>query len=150
MSTRIIPGSSRFTFAVLAAACAALLLAGSAATQTAKKPIKKQGLIDAVKINSLSTRELVKHIERRGVTFEVTPEVEAELRAVGARPEVIEAARANYRPETAAAATPRVTATPPRSTAASATPAAGAVVFAGRGGAEVTRGGGEAAASSGR
>ena len=116
MSTRNIPGSSRFTFAVLAAACAALLFAGSAATQTGKRPIKKQGLIDAVKINSLSTRELVQQIERRGVTFEMTPEIEAQLRAVGARPEVIEAARANYRPEAAPAAAASASATPPRST----------------------------------
>ena len=128
MRTQKVLRGSRVTFLALAASCAALLFAGAASTQTGKKPIKKQGLIDAVKINSLSTRELVQHVERRGVSFEMTPEAEAELRAVGARPEVIEAARANYRPEAApAAATPRVnTSSPPRPTNTTA-PAAAAV-----------------------
>ena len=61
----------RVSLVALAVACAALLFAGAAATQ-AKKPITKQGLMNAVKINGLSTRELVAQIERRGVDFEMT------------------------------------------------------------------------------
>ncbi|HEX8558852.1 MAG TPA: hypothetical protein VF668_12140 [Pyrinomonadaceae bacterium] len=117
MRTQKILRSSRVTFAALAAACAALLFAGAASTQTAKKPITKQGLVNAVKINGLTTRELVQQIERRGVDFEMTGADESDLQAVGARPEIIAAARTNYRPSAAAAATttPRVNASaPPR------------------------------------
>lgn len=64
----------------------------------AKKPISKDGLIRAIRLNGLSTRELVEIIQQRGVEFQVTPEIEAEMRAAGARPDVIEAARSNYRP----------------------------------------------------
>ncbi len=118
---RNISRGSRLSFVAVAAACAALLLAGAAATQT-KKPITKQGLVNAVKINGLSTRELVQQIERRGVDFEVTASDESDLQSVGARPEIIAAARSNYRPAaTAATTTPRVSATPPR--VSTATPA---------------------------
>lgn len=118
MTTQKISTSRRVSFVALLVASAALLFAGAASTQTGKHPIKKQGLIDAVKANSLPTRELVGHVERRGVAFEMTPEVEAELLAVGARPEVIAAARANYRPETVVAARPpaATTTAPPRVT----------------------------------
>ncbi|HEY0173588.1 MAG TPA: hypothetical protein VGB98_21430, partial [Pyrinomonadaceae bacterium] len=70
------------------------------------------------------TRELVQQIERRGVDFELTASDESDLQSVGARPEIIAAARSNYRPAAAAATPPRVTTAPPR-TNTSATPAAG-------------------------
>jgi len=54
-------------------------------------------------LNGLSTRELVQQIQLRGVDFGLTPELEAELSGAGARPEVVEAARASYRPPVAAA-----------------------------------------------
>ena len=63
-----------------------------------KPPIKKTGLVKALEINGLSTKEIVDIIRERGVDFRVTPEVEQELRKAGARPELIEAARQNYRP----------------------------------------------------
>ena len=85
------------------AAVAALLLAATAAAQTTK-PISREGLVKSVRINGLTTRELVQQIERRGVGFEMTADAEAELRGAGARPEVIEAARVNYRPAAAPAA----------------------------------------------
>lgn len=97
----------------LCVACAALAFAGAASTQTAKKPISKQGLVNAVKINGLSTRELIAQIERRGVDFEMSASDESELQSVGARPEVIEAARSNYRPA-AVAARPTPATTAPR------------------------------------
>src|SRR5947209_13927368 len=82
-----------------------LALAAAASAQ-AKKPITREGLVKAVRINGLSTAELIQQIEQRGVSFEMTADAEAELRQAGGRPEVIEAARSNYRP----AATPVVNA----------------------------------------
>lgn len=105
MRTEKMLRSSRVSFAAVCVACAALVFAGAASTQT-KKPITKQGLLNAVKINGLSTTELVQQIQRRGVDFELTAADESDLQSVGARPEVIEAARANYRPAVAATARP--------------------------------------------
>ncbi|MCA1619411.1 MAG: hypothetical protein LC795_08910 [Acidobacteria bacterium] len=113
---------SRVSFVAVAAACAALLFAGAASTQT-KKPITKQGLLNAVKINGLSTSELVQQINRRGVDFEMTASDESDLQSVGARPEIIAAARSNYRPVVVAAAPPRTNTAPPRVNTAA--PAAG-------------------------
>jgi hypothetical protein len=104
---------SRVLLAALLAALAASLFAAVGAAQT-KKPISRKGLVDAVRINGLSTAELLQQIQARGVSFEMTPDAEAELRASGARPEVIEAARSNYRPtETETAATTTATTTAP-------------------------------------
>jgi len=83
-----------------------LLLASTAQARQSQRPIKLKGLVDAVKINGLSTAELVQQIERRGVDFEMNASAESELRGVGARPEVIEAARVNYRPPVVASSTP--------------------------------------------
>ena len=77
-----------------------LALAAAASAQ-AKKPITREGLVKAVRINGLSTAELIQQIEQRGVSFEMTADAEAELRQAGGRPEVIEAARSNYRPTAA-------------------------------------------------
>jgi hypothetical protein len=105
--------NSRVSFVALLVGCAALLLAGAASTQT-KKPITRQGLVNAVKINGLTTGELIAQIQRRGVDFEMTADAESELQGVGARPEVIEAARSNYRPGTVASARPTPANVPPR------------------------------------
>src|SRR5437588_12905341 len=78
-------------------AAAALLLFPAAAWAQASKPISREGLVKAVRINGLSTAELIQQIQSRGVSFQMTPDAEQELRNAGARPEVIEAARANYR-----------------------------------------------------
>jgi hypothetical protein len=82
---------------LMAVASLSLASAHSAAYAQAKKPISKDGLVKAVRINGLSTSELIQQIQSRGVAFQMTPEVEAEMRQAGARPEVIEAARSNYR-----------------------------------------------------
>lgn len=81
----------------LALLAAALLLFPAASAAQAKKPITRDGLVKAVRINGLSTAELIQQVQSRGVSFEMTADAEAELRAAGARPEVIEAARSNYR-----------------------------------------------------
>jgi Flp pilus assembly protein TadD len=89
--------------AALLVAAVSLLLPAVARAQ-AKKPITREGLVKAVRINGLSTAELVQQVSQRGVSFRMTPDAEAELRAAGARPEVIAAARANYRTAPAVAA----------------------------------------------
>lgn len=104
MSTQGSLRNVRVLLVAFVALSLALLLAASAEMQTVKKPITKQGLVNAVKINGLTTQELVQQIERRGVDFEMTAADESDLRSVGARPEVIEAARSNYRPSTTTAA----------------------------------------------
>jgi len=73
-----------------------IMLVGSGSIQ-AKKPISKQGLLEAVRLNGLSTQELVRQVQQRGVSFQLTPGDESELREAGARPELIEAVRTNYR-----------------------------------------------------
>gem|GEM_PF-174730 len=65
--------------------------------QAAKRPISRDGLVKALRLNGLTPEELSHLIRLRGVAFKVTPDVEAELRDAGATPEVVEAARANYR-----------------------------------------------------
>jgi hypothetical protein len=80
-----------FTLLAVASMCVS-------ANAQVKKPISRNGLVQAVKINGLSTVELVQQIQTRGVAFRMTPDAEQELRQAGARPEVIEAARRNYRP----------------------------------------------------
>jgi hypothetical protein len=79
------------------AAFVLIACAAAGARAQAKKPISKDGLVKAVRINGLSTAELVQEIRTRGVAFQMTADAEQELRSVGARPEVIEAARTNYR-----------------------------------------------------
>jgi hypothetical protein len=74
-----------------------IVLSGSAYMQ-AKKPISKEGLLKAIRLNGLSTAELVQNIQQRGVEFQVTSSVEHEMRDAGAQPEVIQAARLNFRP----------------------------------------------------
>jgi hypothetical protein len=118
-----------FFMSALLAACAAAVVFTSAALAQTKKPISKAGLVNSVRINGLTTRELVQQIERRGVDFQMTDDDERELRGAGARPEIIEAARVNYRP----AAAPAVAARPAvaNTTRPSTTPSNSASVPAG-------------------
>ncbi|HYH83874.1 MAG TPA: hypothetical protein VEX60_00235 [Pyrinomonadaceae bacterium] len=98
MSNNRTPRTRRTLVLSLVVALSALLFASAAQMQTAKKPISRDGLVKAVKINGLPTAELVQQIQSRGVAFQMTPEIEQELKSVGGQPEIIEAARANYRP----------------------------------------------------
>lgn len=70
------------------------------------KPIRKDGLVQAIRINGFTTEELIDRVQNRGVDFSVTPEVEKELLDAGARPELIEACRKNYRVESGSATPP--------------------------------------------
>jgi tetratricopeptide (TPR) repeat protein len=91
--------------ACVAVALLALVVFGGVALAQSKKPITRDGLVNAVRINGLSTAELVQQIQSRGVGFQMSADAEQQLRQAGARPEVIEAARRNYR---AGGATPAV------------------------------------------
>ncbi len=55
------------------------------------------GIIRALQTKSFSAAEIVKLIKEKGVNFQITPDIKARLVAAGARPEVIEAVRNNYR-----------------------------------------------------
>jgi len=97
------PKAQRILTRLAALPLAAVLLipfiySGAGALAQVKKPISRKGLTDAVRINGLSTTELVQQIGRRGVDFEMTADAKQELFAAGARPEIIEAAQQNYRP----------------------------------------------------
>lgn len=75
-----------------------LLLFGGVVAQT-PKPISKDGLLEALRIGGLTTAELVREVQRRGVEFKLNRSVEEELRKAGAAPELIRAIGANYRKE---------------------------------------------------
>jgi hypothetical protein len=101
MVTAKLKAEFKYTWPGLALLAALLLFPVASAAQ-AKRPITREGLVKAVRINGLSTDELVQQVEVRGVSFQMTADAEAELRAAGARPEVIEAARQSYRPSASA------------------------------------------------
>jgi hypothetical protein len=86
------------TFILTTAVCFQLISTKAVTAQKSIHPIKKKGLLDTLRTNVVPTNVLVQHIERRGVDFQMSSQDEQELRAAGARPEVIEAVRANYRP----------------------------------------------------
>ncbi|HTH52226.1 MAG TPA: hypothetical protein VL501_09850 [Pyrinomonadaceae bacterium] len=97
------------------------LLVAAAATfavaQYKGAPATKDGLVKALRSHQFQTREFVNLIQNNGVDFQVTPDVEQELVAAGARPQMIAAAKANYRaPAVATAKPPAQTATQPAGT----------------------------------
>lgn len=75
----------------------ALLSFTHTAQMQAKSPYDKERLLKVVKLNALSTQEVVQAIESRGVSFRLTAEIEDEFQQAGARPELITAMRNNYR-----------------------------------------------------
>lgn len=82
---------------VLLATAILLLAAVDASAQYKGLPVKKEKLIKVLRSKQLPTREIVAVIKKNGVDFQVPPAVERELVAVGARPEIITAAKTNYR-----------------------------------------------------
>jgi hypothetical protein len=74
----------------------ALTAMGITAMQ-AKQPYDKDKLLRVVQLNALPTSEVVQAIQQRGVDFQMTSETESQFRGAGARPEVIDAIRSNYR-----------------------------------------------------
>ncbi|MBA3715738.1 MAG: hypothetical protein H0W76_25375, partial [Pyrinomonadaceae bacterium] len=81
---------------VLVAGLVSLLLFSGVVAQT-RKPITKNGLLEAIRIGGLTTSELVREVQQRGVDFELTDDIQAELRRVGAAPEVVRAVNSNRR-----------------------------------------------------
>lgn len=78
--------------------CLVVLTAyGDALAQYKGLAVKKEKLISVLRSKQLQTREIVTTIKNNGVDFQLTPSVQAELVGAGARPEVIEAVRSNYR-----------------------------------------------------
>ena len=94
---------------VIVAAAASILFAimtvGVAGMQ-GKQPYDKDKLLRVVQLNALPTSEVVSAIQQRGVDFQMSSEIESQFRGAGARPEVIDAIRSNY----------RAPSTPPRNT----------------------------------
>lgn len=75
----------------------ALVIPSTGTGAQSQKPISQKGLTEALRINGLTTEELIEHVERRGVDFELTADIERELRAAGARPELLAAVRFHQR-----------------------------------------------------
>jgi hypothetical protein len=87
---------SRIVF--FAIACLSILItAGNIFAQYKGSPVKKEKLIGVLHSRQLQTREIVGVIRSNGVDFQTTADIEQELTAAGARPEVIAAAKTNYR-----------------------------------------------------
>jgi hypothetical protein len=63
-----------------------------------KNPIRKAGLLEALRLGGLTTSELIAEISQRGVDFKCNDSVAAELRAVGAEPRLLEAVRETIAP----------------------------------------------------
>src|SRR5512132_2072130 len=87
---------NRVIVAVAASILFAMLTAGVAVMQ-AKQPYDKDKLLRVVQLNALPTTEVVQAIQQRGVDFRMSSDVESQFRAAGARPEVIDAIKGNYR-----------------------------------------------------
>ena len=82
---------------VLVAFLLVLTASSNSFAQYKGSPVKKEKLITVLRSRQLQTREIVNVVKSNGVDFQVTSSVEQELTGVGARPEVIAAAKANYR-----------------------------------------------------
>lgn len=65
--------------------------------QYAGSPVKKDRLIRELRSKQLQTRDIIQVINESGVDFKLTPLLQNELIAAGARPAVIDAVRNNYR-----------------------------------------------------
>lgn len=91
--------ANRVIVAVAASILVALAMTGAASMQ-AKQPYDKDKLLRVVQLNALPTTEVVQAIQQRGVDFQLTSGIESEFRGAGARPEVVDAIRGNYRAAT--------------------------------------------------
>lgn len=73
-------------------------------------PVQKDKLIQTLLSKRFQTRDIVQVIIEYGVDFKLTPAIENELAAAGARPSVMEAVRNNYRASAVAAVNKQLTA----------------------------------------
>lgn len=91
----------------IALVCVAIIaLSAGAFAQYKGNPVKKEKLISVLRSKQLQTREIVGVINSNGVDFQVSQAVELELYQAGARPEVIAAAKSNYRAAASVKPTP--------------------------------------------
>jgi len=89
----------------------------------ASKPISKRGLIEALRLKGLTEQELIQHVEKRGVDFQLTAQDQTEIKEAGAGPQLIQAVRANYRVKSEAPPPPADTPKQPTPDPASHPPA---------------------------
>ncbi|MBX7169587.1 MAG: hypothetical protein K1X72_01445 [Pyrinomonadaceae bacterium] len=61
------------------------------------EPVTKNGLNKALKLKQFQTSDIVQIINEQGVDFKLTSDIESELKLNGARPELIDAVRRNFR-----------------------------------------------------
>lgn len=104
MSNQLKSSASSSLLRIASATGAALILAlitANVAQMQGKKPYDQGTLLRVVQLNALPTSEVVEKINERGVDFHMTSQIESEFRSAGARPEVIQAMRSNYRASTA-------------------------------------------------
>jgi hypothetical protein len=80
------------------------LVVSEAALAQSTKPISENGLVKALQIGGMSDQELIQNVRKRGVSFVLTPEIEAELRQAGASQQLLAVVRSSSR---AAALPPR-------------------------------------------
>ncbi|MEK6322329.1 MAG: hypothetical protein AABN33_11655 [Acidobacteriota bacterium] len=112
--------ANRMMVAIAASFLFAMMTIGVAAGQ-AKQPYDRDKLLRVVQLNALPTSEVVQAIQQRGVDFQMTSEIESQFRGAGARPEVIDAIRSNYR---AAPSNPPRNSSPPSTAPATPRPSA--------------------------
>ena len=106
-----------YLFRTIALSIMVAAAASMGAAQYKGAAATKDGLVKALRSHQFQTREFVNLIQNNGVDFQVTPEIERELVSAGARPQMIAAARANYRAPAVAAtktAATRTTTTGPQ------------------------------------
>jgi hypothetical protein len=91
--------ANRVSFAAAAVILFALfaMMTPSVVEMQAKQPYDKDKLLRVVQLNALPTTEVVQAIQQRGVDFRMTSDIESQFRGAGARPEVVDAIRGNYR-----------------------------------------------------
>jgi hypothetical protein len=104
---------NRLLIAVVPSILFIMIAVGLAGMQAPKQPYDRDKLLRVVQLNALPTSEVVQAIQQRGVDFQMTAQVESQFRSAGARPEVIDAIRSNYR---AAPSAPPKTTPPPNTT----------------------------------
>ena len=103
MANRLKSPAPALLLRVITAAGASILVAlitANVAQMQSKKPYDQGTLLRVVQLNALPTSEVVEKINERGVDFQMTSQIESEFRSAGARPEVIQSMRANYRSAT--------------------------------------------------
>jgi membrane-associated protease RseP (regulator of RpoE activity) len=96
--TQIVDRSWKFCARRTTAVIWLLVALGALGWAQAKKPISKNGLLEALRIGGLTSAELVRQVRTRGVEFELDSEAETELRKGGSSLELLQAVRSNYRP----------------------------------------------------